>query len=115
MRDAELIDAVFGLSDHVRYVAIGRGQDVSTRERDGLANASTSESDRYEELLVNPVLLTLVRQRGDIDCGGLDYVVIRYGSFFQLVVPMSDGHVSVGLEPHSDPVQIVERVVELIR
>ena len=42
---------------------------------------------RYEELLVNPTLLELTRQRGNIDCGGLEYLVIRYGNFFQLVLP----------------------------
>lgn len=51
-------------------MARGRGQDVELRERPDLADASSSESDRYEELLVNPTLITLARQRGEIDCGG---------------------------------------------
>ena len=40
---------------------------------------------------MNPTLLTLARQRGGIDCGGLDYLVIAYGSFFQLVMAIDGG------------------------
>jgi flavin-dependent dehydrogenase len=47
---------------------------------------------------VNPTLLKLVQQRGDIDCGGMQYVIIRYGNFYQWVTPIKDGHVSIGLE-----------------
>jgi hypothetical protein len=115
MRDEDLMSTLFGLSDQVRYVAIGRGQQVSMRSRTGLAEASAEESDRYEELIVNPGLLTLVRQRGEIDCGGLDYVLIRYGAFFQLVVPIGEGHLSVSLEPDSSPTRLAEDVIELLR
>ena len=45
-------------------------------------DASGLESDRYEELLVNPTLLTLATQRGNIDCGGLKYLIVRYGNKF---------------------------------
>jgi hypothetical protein len=65
-----LTQALFALSPAVRYIALARGQDVSLQERPGLRDPS----DRYEELLVNPTLLTLARQRGGIDCGGLDYL-----------------------------------------
>src|SRR5688572_2899442 len=75
-----LMDALFDLSPQVRYVAVYRYGELSLRQRRDLSLASAAESDRYEELLVNPTVLTLTRQRGDIDCGGLDYVVIRYGT-----------------------------------
>jgi len=114
MEDAELIGAVFKLSEQVRYAAVGRGQSITTRQRSGLTDPTTTESDRYEELLVNPTLLTLVRQRGEIDCGGLGYLLIRYGSFFQLVVPLSDGHLSVALEPYADAVEIARSIVDLV-
>src|SRR5512143_1327643 len=99
----KIIDGILALSKAVRYVAIYRNGELASATRPDLANASSSESDKYEELLVNPTVLTLVRQRGNIDCGGLDYVVIRYGNFFDLVAPLERGHVSVGLEPLSDP------------
>ncbi len=110
----EFFDKLFAIGNEVRYVAIAKGQDVTLRERPGLAAASSSESDRYEELLVNPALLILARQRGDIDCGGLDYLVIRYSNFFQVVIPYHAGHVSIAVEPSSDPIMVATRACDLI-
>jgi len=107
-------DAIFAVSPAIRYVAIGRGQDVQLRERPGLADASSSESDRYEELLVNPTLITLARQRGEIDCGGLDYLVVAYGAFFQLVLPIDGGHVSVAIERSQSPTALVQPIREAL-
>lgn len=107
--------AVFDLGPEVRYVAVARGQDVTMQQRPNLSLASASESDRFEELLVNPTLLTLATQRGEIDCGGLRYLVIRYGNFFQVVVPRpGHGHVSVAVEIDADPVPVAESVVGLL-
>jgi hypothetical protein len=103
-------DAVFALDNAVRYVAVGRGQDIALQSRPDLEGASSGESDRYEELLVNPALVTLARQRGDIDCGGLRYLVVGYGNFHQLVVPVPDGHVSVAFELSADPIQYVDAI-----
>jgi hypothetical protein len=61
--DDELAAEIFALGDHVGYVAFGEGQAIATFERNGLANASEAVSDRFEELLVNPTLVTLARQR----------------------------------------------------
>lgn len=99
-----LVDDLLSISPGVRYVAVYRAGALHSRERAGLSNASASESDRYEELIVNPALLTLVRQRGGIDCGGARWLLVRYGNFFQLVVPVEGGHVSVAFEPGEDPV-----------
>ncbi len=99
-----VFDRLFAVSTCVRYVAIYRNGILESRVRPGLANASSSESDKYEELIVNPVLLTLVRQRGDIDCAGAAYVIVRYGNFFEYVQPIANGHISVGLETCADPV-----------
>ncbi len=64
---------------------------------------------------MNPTLLMLTRQRGDIDCGGLRYVIVRYGNFAQVVVPRPDGgHVSIAVEPDVDPVPIGDAVVQLL-
>src|SRR5262252_784889 len=84
MDNTRLRDAIFELGPHVRYVAFGSGQDVELEQRDGLANASDAGSDFFEELLVNPTLLTLARQRGELDCGGLRWIIIGYGSFVEL-------------------------------
>jgi hypothetical protein len=64
---------------------------------------------------VNPALLLLARQRGGIDCGGLRYVIVRYGNFAQVVVPHPGaGHVSVAVQPDADPVVVAEAVVKLL-
>jgi hypothetical protein len=110
-----MFDAIFAISPAIRYVARGRGQDVELRERAGLSDASSGESDRYEELLVNPTLITLARQRGEIDCGGLDYLVVAYGNFFQLVLPHGDGHVSVAVERSQSPTELVEPIRAAMR
>ncbi|HEY8112089.1 MAG TPA: hypothetical protein VII16_04390 [Actinomycetes bacterium] len=111
----EIIAGVFALGDHIRYVAVANGQDVELRQRMALVDASSNDSDRYEELLVNPALLLLTRQRGDIDCGGLEYVIVRYGNFAQVVLPHpAGGHVSVAVSPDEDPVAVAEAVQALL-
>jgi hypothetical protein len=107
----DLIDSLFGIGPQVRYVAVAEGQEVVLRERAELAAASSGDSDRYEELLVNPALLVLTRRRGEIDCGGLEYVIVRYGNFFQIVAPHGAGHVSVAVEPDADVVAVAREVV----
>ena len=55
----DIVQTVFDLGPHVRYVAFGQGQAVSTAQRDDVQAPSDPGSDFYEELLVNPALLTL--------------------------------------------------------
>ena len=65
---------------------------------------NSCESDKYEELLVNPTLLKLATQRGNIDCAGMDHIQIRYGNFYQLVWTESWGRVSVCIELSANPI-----------
>jgi hypothetical protein len=96
-------------------VALVQGeQEPTLRERPGLVGASSAESDRYEELLVNPTVLTLIERRGRIDCGGLAYVVIRYGNFFQILHTLPGGHLSVAVEPHGEPLRVVEALRPIV-
>jgi hypothetical protein len=111
----DLIHDVLAMGDFVRYVAIGEGQRITTAERDGLENASTSDSDRFEELFVNPALVTLARQRGELDCGGLRYIVVAYGAFIQLVMPTRSGHVSIAVEHGTELTAVVATVRRLLR
>jgi len=76
------IDKIAAISDAIRYIAIYENNQLVSWQKDGISDASSSDSDRYEELLVNPTILTIAKQRGDIDCGGLDFVVIKYGQFY---------------------------------
>ena len=110
-----MIEQLLSLSPMVRYVAILRDGTLATRSKPTTSNASAAESDRYEETIVNPTLLQLTQARGDIDCGGLNYVVVRYGNFFQVVQPTSWGHVSVCVEPAGDPVAIAGAVANVVR
>jgi hypothetical protein len=106
-----LIEYIFAVAPEVRYVATYLDGILATAQRPGIGGASSSESDKYEELIVNPTLLKLVTQRGNIDCGGANWVLIRYGNFYEIVIPVAAGHLSVGLELTADPLPVIERVV----
>jgi hypothetical protein len=109
----QMIDDCFGASRHVRYVAV-YSSTLVMRARDCLSGTSSAESDKYEELLVNPALIKLAGQRGSIDCGGLRFLIIRYGHFFQCVFPTPTGHVSVALEPAADLSVLPDQLARLI-
>lgn len=106
----DLIDRIFAVTPAIRYAALYRKGDLTSRQRDGLAGASASESDRYEELIVNPTLLTLARQRGNLDCGGARFVIVGYGNFLQLVIDLPDGHASVCFELGSNPLSHADAI-----
>jgi len=109
-----MIDKIFAISDDVRYVAIYRNDQLESISKGNAQGANSSESDRYEELLLNPTLIKAASQRGNIDCGGLDYLLIRYGNFFQFFLPVSWGHVSVCIEKKADPIAIGMKVISLL-
>ena len=108
-----LIESLFALAPEIRYAATYLDGEHRSAQRPGLSGASASESDKYEELIVNPTLLKLVTQRGNIDCGGAKWVIIRYGNFYELVIPVERGHLSIGIEPSGDPVALAARVLGL--
>jgi hypothetical protein len=105
---------MFAITDSIRYVAVGRGQDIAMQQKGGLGVASGELSNRFEELLVNPTLLTLTTQRGDLDCGGLRHLIIGYGYFNAYVVPIPGGHVCVSFEVDSNPVASSDAIRQAI-
>jgi hypothetical protein len=109
-----LIKDLFKLSPDIRYVAIYSEGVLISEVRDDLTGASSSETDKYEELIVNPALLLLTKQRGDIDCGGCEFVLVRYGNFFQFVKPISNGHVSICIEPTADPIVLSKKIAGIL-
>lgn len=109
-----MIESIFRLSDSIRYVAVYRDGQLESKSKSNISDASNSESDRYEELLVNPTMLKLASQRGNIDCGGLEYILLRYGNFFQFVLPQNRGHVSVCIDVTADPILIGAQVKSLM-
>ena len=58
-------------------------------------------------------MLKAASQRGNIDCGGLDFLLVRYGNFFQFILPVSWGHVSVCIDKDADPIAIGNEVKNL--
>ena len=110
----QLIKRVFEFNDAVRYMAVYKNGVLEMQSRPGIEDASSSHSDEYEELLVNPTIIKLLSQRGNIDCGGLDYVLVRYGSFFQYVQAIEGGHVSICLESDADVMAISRQLTSLI-
>ena len=111
----EKVNQLLGLSDDIRYAAVYENKILTKGSSDKLDNASEDESDTYEELIVNPTLLKLVGQRGEIDCGGLEYVIIRYGNFYQVVMDIGNGHISVAVDKNADPIKlqgIIKKKVE---
>ena len=52
-----IIDSIFDLSPAIRYVAVYKNGELSLRQRDSLQKASSSDSDKYEELFINPTIL----------------------------------------------------------
>jgi hypothetical protein len=105
-----LIDELFNFLSDIRYVAVYKDKELLFRERQEIANTSSAESDKYEELIVNPSLLTLARQRGEIDCGGLRFLVIGYGNFNQLIKEISGGHISICLDKKVDLTNTTEKI-----
>lgn len=100
---SDIADRLFQRFPAVRYVALLQGKDLALHARPSLKDASAAETDRFEELWVNPAVLNLLQRRGDLDCGGLDHLWIRYGSFWTGLFPIPGGHLNVGLEPDAVP------------
>lgn len=111
----KVIQQLFDLSKEIRYIAIYHNGILAASSRPDLSGASSSESDKYEELIVNPTLLTLLRQRGEIDCGGIEYVIIRYGNFFQFVHPIRSGHISIALEKKCNYEKLLPQIQKLFK
>jgi len=59
---------------------------------------------------VNPTVLGITARRGNIDMDGIRYVVIRYGTQYQLLLPYRDGHLSIGVNLEDDPIEITRKV-----
>lgn len=63
---------VFELDPNVRYVAVSQsGRIVEMGQNPKWPSYNPVETDRMEELIVNPVILELARRRGDIGLDGI--------------------------------------------
>jgi hypothetical protein len=102
---------VFELDPGIRYLAVNQeGEIVEMEQR--LPTHNPAETDRMEELLVNPTILEMTKRRADLDLDGISYIIIRYGLEYQAVFNYRNGHVSVGIESDGDAVGVVTKILE---
>lgn len=110
-----LASRLFPVDPMIRYVAVNRGGEiVEMEQRPGLRTVNPVESDRMEELIVNPIVLEAVRRRGNLDLDGVGWVLIRYGKLFEALFPYDGGHASVGIELSADAAEVARRVAETL-
>jgi hypothetical protein len=106
----EIAQLVLALDPSIRYVAVNQdGAIAEMVQSQRHATFNPPETDRMEELIVNPVALDLFARRGNLDLGGVRFLVVGYGKQFQVILPWRAGHVSVGVEADGDPIAIAER------
>jgi len=107
----KLSTRLFSVEPKIRYVAVNqKGRIVEMEQSGSHPTYNPPETDRMEELIVNPTVLEITSRRGSIDMDGIRYVVIRYGTQFQLIMPYLKGHLSIGVELEDDPVEIAGKV-----
>jgi len=66
-------------------------------------------------MFVNPVAVYLIKQRGDLDLGGMRYIIIRNGKQYKVQFPLDDGHLSVGVELSADVEDTAEAILEFLK
>jgi hypothetical protein len=110
----KIIDELFTSFIDIRYVAIYTNNELVYKQKQQTLDSSSSDTDKYEELLVNPTLLTTARQRGNIDCGGLRFLIVGYGNFYQLVKEIKNGHISICLDKKVDLTNMPDKIFEFL-
>jgi hypothetical protein len=106
---AALLDAF----EQIRCVAVRDGERVDSHLRSA---GTVGELDRHEELFVNAGLLSLARERGAFDGGGLEYVVVAYGDYVQLLLELGERrHAAITFAAGSDPIEHLPAVLSALR
>jgi hypothetical protein len=114
-RSHALAPRLFAADPSVRYVAVNqRGRITEMEQRREWSTLNPSETDRLEELIVNPVILEAATRRGNLDLDGVRAVIVRYGLLDEVVLPFADGHVSIGVQQGGDPVRIAEKAAVVL-
>jgi hypothetical protein len=113
--EEKLSERLFCLDPRIRYVALNqKGEIKEMQQSPQHPSCNPAESDRIEELIVNPIVLEITARRGNLDMDGIRYVVIRYGTQYQLLLPYLDGHLSIGVNLEDDPIGIARKVAEVL-
>jgi len=109
--EEKLSERLFRLEPRIRYVALNQKGEIREMVQSSQhPSFNPPESDRIEELIVNPIVLEITARRGNLDMDGIRYVVIRYGTQYQLLLPYRDRHLSIGVNLEDDPNDIARRV-----
>lgn len=116
MRPAKKLSArLFALEPKIRYVAVNQaGKIVEMQQSMAHPSYNPPETDRIEELIVNPIVLNITARRGNLDMDGIRHIVIRYGTQYQLLLPYKRGHISIGVELRDDPIAIARKVTRAL-
>jgi hypothetical protein len=101
---------IFELDASIRYIAVNQGGEIVEMEQ-RIATFNPVETDKMEELIVNPTVLNITKRRGDLDLEGVNFVLIKYGLQYQAIFNYRDGHVSVGIELVSNAISIVNNIL----
>lgn len=106
---------LFDLDSNIRYVAVNQNERIVEMEQNPKwPSLNPTETDRMEELIVNPTILELTRRRGNLDMDGIRYVVVRYGTMYELIFPFKDGHLSIGIELNANPTEVAQKVAKCL-
>ena len=112
---AALAPRLFAADPNVRYVAVNEaGRITEMEQRKEWSSLNATESDRMEELVVNPIVLEAVTRRGNLDLNGVRAVIIRYGLLDEIVLPHPSGHVSIGVQQGGDLIRIAEKAAAVL-
>ncbi len=114
MRAEELLDAILELGPTVKAAAVypGSGEPVF-RLRTGADQRSAVGGEYWEEAVVNPTLLDLVRRCGAARHEGLEHLIIRYADCWLLLIPFDKGHASITFQPSADPIPVIASIRSL--
>jgi len=114
--EEKLSPQLFSMEPKIRYVAVNQeGRIVEMEQSPSHPSYNPNETDRMEELIVNPIVLELAARRGNLDMDGIRYVVIRYGTQYQVLIPYGEGHLSIGVELQDDPVEIASKLTAALK
>ena len=106
---------LFDLDPNIRYVAVNQeGLIVEMEQNPKRPSLNPTETDRMEELIVNPIILELTRRRGNLDMDGMRYVVVRYGTMYELIFPFKEGHLSIGVELKANPTEVAHSIANCL-
>jgi len=109
-----LVQELLQVSQDIRHVAVNRNGELVRAQRQNFSSAGSSEWETFEELVLNPTLLTMVTQHGRAHHRGCISAVIRYGDIEVLLIPVTNGCVSLGLELNAHPIQIRQKVRQIL-